>query len=400
MSSDRKIDYLILTYLSSLKTESNSENIDVACQCIATALGLDISSTAEFQEHSYFPTDLGEIVGAGVKSIGAVTYKESLQQLQQDPKFVAFVDTCTRKGYFNGVDLNSLEYIQRNAKLMKKFREKTASQPSVAAPSAAPAELKQNSEQAAEEKKQAGNAAIQKKDYELAVQLYSEAIQLSPSGPNSHIYYANRSAAYCHLADYTQAISDAEASIRLFPTYAKAYSRLGLAHFSLGNYKAAETVYQTVVDLEPGNKAAVEALQQAQQRLQQTEAGAVAQPAPMGLPGLSPSALSSMMGMLGGAGGGGGNFMQMAQQMMQDPAFMQQAQQMMQNPMFMQQAQQMMQDPGAMQRALGALGGGGGGAGMPDMSQIAGLMNSIGAGASGGDGSTPGVPSFSGFQDN
>lgn len=402
---DRRIPYLVLNYLNSLRTDSNAENIDTACQCISAALNVDINSTSEFQEFSLYPLSLDEIVDAGTKASGASTYSALVDQFRDDPKFRAFSDTCSKKGYFKGVEEGSIEYFQRNAKLVKKYKEKTipATQPSGAATVVASAETaavsapipegKQGNEAMAEERKQAGNVAIQKKDFELAVQLYSEALQYSADGPNSHIYYANRSAAYSHLLDYKNALSDAQSSIRLSPNYAKAYSRLGAAYFGLGNYKTAVDAFQSAVDLEPSNKTSKDSLDQAKQRLQEHESLATtpASGAPGGL-GAGMPGLSSLAGMMGGNSGG---FMQMAQQMMQNPAFMQQAQQMMQDPTFMSHAQQMMQNPGAMQQAMAALGGGGAGGGMPDLAAMTNMMNAMGGGAGGGG--SPGIPPFSGF---
>lgn len=311
--------------------------------------------------------------------------------MSKDPKFQVFADTCAKKGYFNGVEVGSLEYLQRNAKLVKKFREKTAA----ASGAAAPAASKLSAEQAAEERKLEGNEAIQRKDYELAVQRYSEALQLSASGPNSHIYYANRAAAYCHLSDYKNAVTDCEAAVRKSPTYTKAYSRLGLAQFFLKNYAAAAAAYERAAELEPSNKAHQDSARQARQKLEEEEALAAA-PAVRAPAGGMPD-LASMMAQMGGAGGGGG-LMGMAQQMMQNPAMMAQAQAMMQNPAMMAQAQQMMQNPAAMQQMMASMGMGGEAA--PDPAQMAQMAQMFGGAGAAGAGSAGGVPEFSGFQNN
>lgn len=343
-------------------------------------------------EHSYFPVKCQDIISAGVTATGALTYKTALDEANKDPKFSIFADTCAKKGYFNGVEEGSLEYLQRNAKLIKKFREKSAAgNPTAAA--GAPTAGKLDADAAAEEKKTAGNEAIKNKDYELAVQRYSEALQLSASGPNAHIYYANRAAAYCHLSDYKQAIKDCEASIRKCPTYTKAHSRLGLAHFFLKNYAAAAAAYEKAAELEPSNKAHKDSAFQARQKLEEEEAAISVGPAARTPAGGMPD-LASMMSQLGGGAGGGG-FMAMAQQMMQNPAMMAQAQQMMQNPAMMAQAQQMMQNPDAMRQAMSALGMSGEGGGGPDMAQMQQMLGNPGGGAG-----ASGIPDFSGFQNN
>ena len=67
----------------------------------------------------------------------------------------------------------------------------------------------------AEEKKGKGNTAMSAKNYELAVQCYSEAIDLCSQGQNSHIYFCNRAAAYSSLGKYSEAVQDSQMSLSL-----------------------------------------------------------------------------------------------------------------------------------------------------------------------------------------
>jgi small glutamine-rich tetratricopeptide repeat-containing protein alpha len=388
---NKRFGYLILSFLNQIKNDSNVANVELASQSISQILNIHLEHPDDFKELSCYPVKPSDVVDSGFKSLNVIPYSQALSECKNDSKFQPFVDTCASKGYFGGVSEGSIEYLQRNAKLIKKFREKTVSAstatatPETVKPAVETAK-KFDAEGAAEEKKLAGNEAIKQKNYELAVQLYSEALQFSSNGPNSHIYYANRSAAYCHLGDYRHAVSDCESSIRKCPTYAKAHSRLGLAHFFLGNYSASVNAYQAALDLEPDSSAHKESLTQAKLKLQEHETLATSSPpAATGLPGGMPD-LSSMLGANPG-------MMQMAQQMMQNPTFMAQAQQMMQNPSFMAQAQQMMQNPDMMRQMMSGMGGGGGG-GMPDLSQLAAMMGNTNGS------SDAGIPPFSGFSNN
>lgn len=70
-----------------------------------------------------------------------------------------------------------------------------------------------------EELKAQGNKAFSSGDYSAAVDLFSQAIQMDPS---NHVLYSNRSAAYCSLKNYQQALDDAEKAIKVKPDWAKA----------------------------------------------------------------------------------------------------------------------------------------------------------------------------------
>ncbi|CAE7500374.1 SGT2, partial [Symbiodinium microadriaticum] len=224
---------------------------------IESAFGISSISVDDFQELSYYPVGLSELMEAGVAELGASTCGQNQQDILSNNKFQSFLGTVTERGYFKGTEPGSVEYLQRLSKVIAKFKAKyhgAGEPPSKGASAAAAPSGTADSaarEKLAEEKKAAGNAAVGKKDYEEAVQLYSEAISFSPGGANSHIYYGNRAAAYCHLNRYELAAADCEAAIALNSSYVKAYSRLGLSRFFLGQYSAAVNAYQRAVDLEP-----------------------------------------------------------------------------------------------------------------------------------------------------
>ena len=91
----------------------------------------------------------------------------------------------------------------------------------------------------AERLKSAGNAHMQKKEYEQAVDAYTSALKLCPSGPSSHVYFSNRAAALLSMKSFEEATRDSERSLALKPDYAKAHARLGLAQFLLGLFDDA-----------------------------------------------------------------------------------------------------------------------------------------------------------------
>lgn len=222
MSDQKSLLYSIVVFLKSLE---KSSSIDTAVSLIETAF--DVQDTPEnFSNSSYYPLGLQAIFDAGVVSNSAETPGEALASVEGNAKFESFVSVVSKKGFFDGAAAGSVEYLQRQAKLVKKFKERQNSEVVSAA----------EAEKQAEEKKGLGNSAIVAKDYLGAVAYYTEALELSVDGPNSHIYHCNRAAAHCHLNNYIEAVEDCNASLALQPHYVKAYSRLGLANYFLERY--------------------------------------------------------------------------------------------------------------------------------------------------------------------
>lgn len=383
--------FLVLEYLNSLKADAiYSDKADA----IDTVVGLlegefpDAKQDAEnFKNYSYYPVSLDDIVNAGIERLELVAYSESVDSVITSPKFVAFLDVVVKKGFFEGTEEGSLEYLQRHAKLIQKFREKMrTSEPSAV-----------DVEKEAEEFKTLGNKAINAKDFEEAEAMYSKALDLSSDGPNSHIYYSNRAAAFSYQEKYQDAIEDCLLSLALSPDYVKAYSRLGWLYFKTKKYDEAIAAYERSVELEPSNEANKASLASAKEKLKKGSklakstgldapaggmpdmAGMMNNPAGMMNNPMMKSALDKVGGQAGLAG-------------------------LMNNPQMMQMAQQMMKDPAMMEQAMSMLGGGGGGGGgMPDMNALASMMGGMGDTGGGAPSSAPSSSSvkkpFTGFED-
>jgi len=103
----------------------------------------------------------------------------------------------------------------------------------------------------AEAAKKLGNAAYAKKDYEAAISHFTEAIRLD----DSHVYYSNRSACRAQLKDIDGALQDALKCVEMEPTWAKGYSRLGAAYYSVGELRKSLKAYEDGLKLEPENAA-------------------------------------------------------------------------------------------------------------------------------------------------
>jgi len=122
-----------------------------------------------------------------------------------------------------------------------------------------------------EKLKTIGNSNMSKKDYIAAIDAYSQAIFLTPNGPNSHVYYSNRAAAYCYLERYAEAEMDSTKSLKCNPNYSKALARLGLSRFFLGNYNGAVQAYSRALELDPDNAASRSYLRKALTKVQQID---------------------------------------------------------------------------------------------------------------------------------
>lgn len=119
----------------------------------------------------------------------------------------------------------------------------------------------------AEKFKNKGNAHMQNKEFEQAIEQYTAALKLSPSGPQSHVYFSNRAAALVSLKKFEDAVADSERSLALKPHYSKAHARLGLAHFLLGNYRQAVEAYTVALKYEPDNKSSKTYLEKSAKKL-------------------------------------------------------------------------------------------------------------------------------------
>lgn len=379
MSEHKNTIYLIVEYLNGLKEAGvNADTIDTVTGLLEAEFDISTSSSENFGEFSAFPVGLTDIIAAGKKSLGVKKISEALEEAKTDAKYVAFSDAVVKRGYFDGAEEGSLEHLQRSARLLHKYREKVVN----AGPS------KTELEAQAEEEKIKGNTAINSKDYPGAINHYSEALKLSAEGPNSHVYYCNRAAAYCHTNQYQLAVDDCLTSIALSPDYVKAYSRLGLAYYFMEKFQDAIDAYERAVELEPDNKSIQESLRQARTKAKKVANKSSVTPAASGaedLPGLSglmgnPN-MKRALDQMGGASG---------------------LSSLMKDPQMMAMAQQMMKDPKMMQQAMSMLGGGGGG-GMPDLSALAGMMGGLGGDAPPSSSSAPssssGKKQFRGFEE-
>ena len=222
---------------------------------------------------------------------------------------------------------------------------------------------------------------MSRKDYSNAIGFYTKALALTPLNP---IYLSNRAAAYSASGKHTEAAADAELAVASDPKYVKAWSRLGLAKFAMGDARGSMEAYQQGIEYEGGggSDAMKKGLETAKAKVEELEkegeeAGAgpeVDEALPRGQEGGGMPDLASLAGMFGGGrGGGGGGGMPDLSSIMSNPMFASMAQNVMSNPDMM---SNIMNNPRIRQMADqfgggGGRGGGeGGGGGMPDLASL------------------------------
>lgn len=216
----------------------------------------------------------------------------------------------------------------------KKSSESTSESTQESAAASSTTEVSEEDKKKAEDLKASGNKEVAAGNYDQAVELYTQAINLNPNNP---IYYCNRAAAYSSLSLHDKAIKDAKKALEIDPKYAKAYSRLGFSLYSTGEAQAALEAYSNGLKIEGNNPSA------AMQKGYETAKKKVTEDLDSVVPTQidEPSSQSSSRG--GSAPGGGGladmlnnpQIAAMAEKMMSDPSALQN---LMSNPMLQQMA--------------------------------------------------------------
>ncbi|KAJ6627400.1 activator of Hsp70 and Hsp90 chaperone [Mycena sp. CBHHK59/15] len=99
----------------------------------------------------------------------------------------------------------------------------------------------------ANELKDLGNKAFAAKDYDKAIDLFTQAIAVDPT---NHVLYSNRSAAHAGKREWEEALKDAEQCVVVNPTWSKGYARKGAALHGARRYDDAIAAYEAGLKLE------------------------------------------------------------------------------------------------------------------------------------------------------
>jgi len=120
----------------------------------------------------------------------------------------------------------------------------------------------------AEEFKTKGNQALAAGKEKEAVEHYSSAIALDST---NHVFFSNRSAAYCKLQQYDKALEDAEECIKLNPTWSKGYSRKAAALEFMGRFEDVVKAYEEGLNIDPNNESYKTSLANAHKSINRSE---------------------------------------------------------------------------------------------------------------------------------
>ena len=93
-----------------------------------------------------------------------------------------------------------------------------------------------------------GNRLLEKKKYQKAIDLFTEAIYSEPEKAEG---YLTRGIAYVHLERYKKAIVDFTKAIQNDRTLAIAYANRGIAYDHLGRHKDALSDYRKALSINP-----------------------------------------------------------------------------------------------------------------------------------------------------
>jgi small glutamine-rich tetratricopeptide repeat-containing protein alpha len=343
----KRVDFLTLEHLSRRVSEVKDPERAKACKDALDTLSKQLGVDPKNKSDAYkYGTDASvtELVLAGSEQFGSSSHKRVADDdFQSSAKFLKYLDVVKKKGAFDGMAEDSKEFKETMEKVKRAYLDKFEPKKAQLSP--------EEAEKSAEAFKLQGNEKLGASDYQGAIALYDQAVEVSPNGPNTHIYLSNRAAAYTHLKDYEQAAADCSAAIALKPDFAKAHSRLAHAQLSMGMTEEAQQSAERALELDATNGVALATLDKirSQQQPTTTSRGRSAGGRPGGMPSGMPA---------GFPGGGLPGGMDMAS-MMNNPMVAQ----MMQDPQMMAMAQQMASDPNAMANLMGMMGGGAGGGG-------------------------------------
>ncbi|KAM3509251.1 hypothetical protein MY10362_000691 [Beauveria mimosiformis] len=122
----------------------------------------------------------------------------------------------------------------------------------------------------ADELKALGNKAIADKNFDDAIDKFTQAIAIQPE---NHILYSNRSAAYASKKEWDSALKDAEKTTEIKPDWAKGWGRKGAALHGKGDLLGANDAYEEGLKHDANNAQLKSGLASVEKAMQQEAGG-------------------------------------------------------------------------------------------------------------------------------
>ncbi|KIM22050.1 hypothetical protein M408DRAFT_29057, partial [Serendipita vermifera MAFF 305830] len=131
---------------------------------------------------------------------------------------------------------------------------------------------KKEEKEAANALKDKGNEAMKKKEYQAAIDFYTDALDIEPENP---VLLSNRAAAFISVEEYQLGCDDAQAAVDADPTFTKAWGRLGLAKLELGDIQGSVEAYKRGINSDSTGGSAImkQGYENAKRRLANSPAG-------------------------------------------------------------------------------------------------------------------------------
>ncbi|KAL7908567.1 hypothetical protein GGI35DRAFT_451511 [Trichoderma velutinum] len=190
----------------------------------------------------------------------------------------------------------------------------------------------------ADELKALGNKAIAEKNFDEAIDKFTQAIALQPE---NHILYSNRSAAYASKKDWDNALKDAEKTTEIKPDWAKGWGRKGAALHGKGDLLGANDAYEAGLKHDSNNAQLKSGLASVEKAMQAEAGGGLDPTGGIGNMFKDPNLIQKLASNPKTSG------------FLADPTFMARLQQIQQNPL---NSQDLFSDPRMIQ-VLGVLMG-------------------------------------------